>query len=214
MPTKAGKIQLKDLRASKTIFILGFEFFPAFRRVIPYLKAMHLDNEYIRTIPKDQWANILAENRVYASRHAAERFMRLHGKEMLREENRWQMEVLRKVSRKGPSLDPAAGPMDENGDQEVPVYSPQEVDSWMAHCEELYDWQIETFPLGLPMVILVQGMHIKLRGYVRQKIVTGSGRDVMSMAKIEDPVAQQVNQLEAPHEQPVEPAAAVDGQGV
>lgn len=204
MSTKAGKVQLKDLRAGKTIHVLGFEFFPAFRRVIPYLKAVHLDNDYLRTISKEQWVEILSENRVYKSRHAGERFMRLHGRDMLREENRWQMEVLKKVVRKAPG--------EEGSDEEVPLYSAEEVETWLDHCEELYDWQIETLALNLPMYVLTQGMQIKLRSYVKRQILTGSGRDVMKMTTIEDRTAQQVNQqvLEGAHEQP----DAAAGQGV
>lgn len=207
MPTKAGKIQFKDLRAGKTIFVIGTEFFPAFRRVIPFLKMIQMDNEYVRTIPKPEWINLLAEGQVYASRRAAERYMRLHGKDMLRAENHRHMLDARRLSVKGPNLN-SEEPIDDEGNQFVSMYSQEDIDSWMEHNEQLYDWQIESFALGLPMEVLSQGMHIKLRSYVRQKILTGQGNDIMQMTGIEDPVAQAVNKhAEGEHELPA-------GQGV
>lgn len=156
MPTKSGKATLKDIKAGKTVFILATEYYPAYRRVIPTIRAYHVKHRPTEG-PKEprfkiDWKGALEEGLIFVSRRALISHMRLHGKNVLRQINRARLEDYRVTG--SPSND--LGPVHL-------LYSPEEVDVWLEQAESLYDFQIRCLAEGKKLLHHSRSLSYEIR---------------------------------------------------
>lgn len=165
MPTKSGKAKLSDLKAGKTFFTIATDFYPAYRRVVPVLRVLRLA---FRPRGQEQlkiWKGALEEERlIFTSRATLISWMKLHGKDYLRQVNRENLERHQMLGVGG----------------EYITLSNEELEAWMKHHELFYDAQIAIFARGVGSqqhsVILNQAITKALKN---KSPLTTSGIDVL-----------------------------------